>query len=161
MRVLGIDPGSRTTGFGIVEVTRAGAGYVGSGCIRAAQGEFMDRLKTIYDGVAEVITRYQPATVAIEKVFFARNADSALKLGQARGVALCAALQAGLPVVEYTALQIKQAVVGRGHAEKQQVQHMIQALLRLDRAPQVDAADALACALCHAHRLRAPLEAKA
>jgi len=153
MRVLGIDPGSRTTGFGVVQISGTTAVYVASGCIRAAEGEFMDRLKTIYDGVTEVLALYQPSNVAIEKVFFAKNADSALKLGQARGVALCAALQLGLPIFEYTALQIKQAVVGRGHAQKQQVQHMVQALLRLDAVPQADAADALACALAHAHRL--------
>ncbi|MHB1949925.1 MAG: crossover junction endodeoxyribonuclease RuvC [Acidiferrobacteraceae bacterium] len=152
MRVLGIDPGSRVTGFGVVSIGHAAPDYVASGCIRM-EGAFIDRLKTIYDGVTEVIRRYQPLVVAVEKVFFARNADSALKLGQARGAALCAALQFALPVTEYSALQIKQAVVGRGHAQKPQVQAMVRILLRLDETPQADAADALACALCHAHRL--------
>lgn len=152
MRVLGIDPGSRITGFGVVNIDGSSPDYVASGCIRM-EGAFLDRLKTIYDGMTEVITRYQPSAVAVEKVFFAKNADSALKLGQARGAALCAVLQFALPVTEYTALQIKQAIVGRGHAQKPQVQAMVRALLRLDNTPQADAADALACALCHAHRL--------
>lgn len=153
MRVLGIDPGSRITGFGVVCVRAGVAEYVASGCIRAGTGAFLDRLKLIFDGVTEVIERYAPETVAVEKVFLAKNADSALKLGQARGAAICAALQHALPLFEYTALQIKQAVVGRGHAEKAQVQHMVRALLHLDALPPSDAADALACALCHAHRL--------
>ena len=153
MRVLGIDPGSRITGFGIVQVSATGKiQYIASGCIRMATGELSDRLKAIYDGVQEIIGAYRPTVFAAEKVFMARNADAALKLGQARGAALCAAVNHGLAVNEYTALQIKRAVVGRGAADKQQVQHMVRALLALDRAPPADAADALACAICHAHR---------
>lgn len=153
MRVLGIDPGSRITGFGVVSLDAGMTRYVASGCIRAGSGSFMERLKIIFEGVAEVIARYAPETVAVEKVFMARNADSALKLGQARGAAVCAALQRALPVHEYTALQIKQAVVGHGHAQKTQVQHMVRVLLSLDGLPPTDAADALACALCHAHHM--------
>ncbi len=152
MRVLGIDPGSRITGFGVVQVLRNGRiEYIASGCVRVAQGNLADKLKAVYDGVSQVIMTYQPTVMAIEKVFMARNADSALKLGQARGAAILAGANQALPVAEYTALQIKRAAVGKGHADKQQVQHMIKALLRLDAAPQADAADALACAICHAH----------
>lgn len=152
MRILGIDPGSRLTGFGIITVLRNGKlGYVASGCVRTPKGNLADRLKVIFDGVDEVIRTHQPELIAVEKVFVARNADSALKLGQARGAALCAALQHDLPVSEYTALQIKRAVVGNGRGEKKQVQHMVTALLGLSGAPQADAADALAAAICHAH----------
>ena len=153
MRVLGIDPGSRITGFGVVQILRNGkVQYVASGCIRLPTGSLADRLKAIYDGVHEIIHSYQPNAFAAEKVFMARNADAALKLGQARGAALCAAVNRGLAVNEYTALQIKRAVVGRGAADKQQVQHMVRSLLALDRTPPADAADALACAICHAHQ---------
>lgn len=153
MRVLGIDPGSRITGFGVVQVLRNGkVQYVASGCIRLPTGALAERLKAIYDGVFEIIASYQPNAFAAEKVFMARNPDAALKLGQARGAALCAAVNRGLVVNEYTALQIKRAVVGRGGADKQQVQHMVRSLLALDRAPPADAADALACAICHAHQ---------
>jgi crossover junction endodeoxyribonuclease RuvC len=154
MRVLGIDPGSRVTGFGVVQVLRNGRlNYIASGCVRTGKGELAARLKAVYDGVAEVITTYQPAVLAIERVFMARNADSALKLGQARGAALCAAVNHTVSVAEYTALQIKRAVVGKGAAEKRQVQHMVKALLELNAAPPTDAADALACAICHAHHM--------
>ncbi len=152
MRVLGIDPGSRITGFGIINVLRNGVlQYVASGAVRTGKGDLAERLKQVYDGIAEVIDHYQPTVVAIEKVFMARNADSALKLGQARGAAICAGVNHGLMIEEYTALQVKRAVVGRGHAEKTQVQHMVRALLTLSGSPQADAADALACAICHAH----------
>jgi crossover junction endodeoxyribonuclease RuvC len=152
MRVLGIDPGSRITGFGVVNVLRNGRlSYVSSGCIRIPGGSLASRLKAVYDGVSQVITTYHPNHLAIEKVFMARNADSALKLGQARGVAVCAGANRALDVNEYTALQIKHAVVGRGRAGKEQVQHMVKALLHLDGNPPIDAADALACAICHAH----------
>jgi crossover junction endodeoxyribonuclease RuvC len=154
MRVLGIDPGSRITGFGVVSVHAGEAQYVASGCLRVPLGTLSERLKVIYDGVLEIIATYQPNELAIEKVFLARNADSALKLGQARGAAICAGVNQALLVTEYTALQIKQAVVGKGHARKEQVQHMVQVLLHLSGAPQADAADALACALCHAHHLQ-------
>ncbi len=152
MRVLGIDPGSRVTGFGVVQVLRNGRlQYVASGCIRLPAGSLADRLKAVYDGVSEIIHTYQPTVFAAEKVFMARNADSALKLGQARGVAVLAGANRGLTVSEYSAREIKRAVVGTGGAEKPQVQHMVRALLGLDRAPPSDAADALACAICHAH----------
>lgn len=152
MRILGIDPGSRFTGFGIITVLRNGKlGYVASGCVRVPKGSLAERLKVILDGVEEVIQTHHPEVLAIEKVFMARNADSALKLGQARGAALCAALRHNLPVNEYTALQIKRAVVGSGRGEKKQVQHMVTALLGLSGTPQADAADALAAAICHAH----------
>ncbi len=128
--------------------------YVASGCLRVPAGSLSQRLKVIYDGVAEIIATYRPNALAVEKIFFARNADSALKLGQARGAAICAGVNHALDVTEYTALQIKQAVVGKGHARKEQVSHMVQVLLQLSGAPQVDAADALACALCHAHHLQ-------
>lgn len=152
MRVLGIDPGSRVTGFGVVQVLRNGRlQYVSSGCIRAPVRELAGRLQAIYSGVNEIIAAYQPTIITAERVFMARNADSALKLGQARGAALCAGINAGLTVSEYSATEIKSAVVGRGRADKRQVQHMVRALLDLDRAPPPDAADALACAICHAH----------
>jgi crossover junction endodeoxyribonuclease RuvC len=152
MRILGVDPGSRLTGFGIVEVGERGRlFYVASGCIRTPPEDLAPRLKSIFDGIVEVIGTHNPGVMAIEKVFLARNADSALKLGQARGAAICAGLHHDLPLAEYTALQIKQAVVGTGRAQKNQVQHMVTALLQLSGAPQADAADALACAICHAH----------
>ena len=152
MRVLGIDPGSRFTGFGVVNVLRSGKlSYIASGCVRVTGESLSNRLKVIYEGVAEIIDTYQPGVLAVEKVFMARNADSALKLGQARGVAICAGAMRHLDVMEYTALQIKRAVVGKGHAHKTQVQHMVRALLDLSGTPQADAADALACAICHAH----------
>jgi len=130
---------------------RGRPGYHASGCIRIPATDLPARLKVIFDGISELVQLHEPDVVAIEKVFMARNADSALKLGQARGAAICAATQHELPVTEYTALQIKQATVGRGHADKDQVTHMVVALLGLSAAPQVDAADALACAICHAH----------
>lgn len=149
MRVLGIDPGSRITGFGVVERVGGKAIYVESGCIRAGDGDFPGRLKIIFEGVRDLIRIYRPTEVAIERVFVHRNPDSALKLGQARGAALCAVVSAELPVSEYMPAEIKQATVGKGNASKEQVQHMIQALLRLPGSPQADAADALAVAVCH------------
>ena len=151
MRILGIDPGSRFTGFGVIDTEGPRLSYLASGCIRITDTSLPDRLKTIFDGMTEIVRLHRPDIIAIEKVFMARNADSALKLGQARGAAIAAVLQSDLPVAEYTALQIKQAVVGNGRAAKEQVQHMVRSLLRLDGQPQADAADALACAICHAH----------
>lgn len=152
MRILGIDPGSRSTGFGVIEIVRADKIiYLASGCVRVTATDLAERLCTIYNGISEVIANHAPVSVAIEKVFMARNADSALKLGQARGAAVCAVGNHDLPLNEYTALQIKRAVVGAGHARKEQVQHMVCALLGLNAAPQADAADALACALYHAY----------
>ena len=141
----------RVTGFGVVEKTGQHLQYVTSGCIRTPDGELPQRLKSILDGLTEVIATYQPAQVAVEKVFVNVNPQTTLLLGQARGAAICAAVLQDLPVSEYTALQVKQAVVGNGHAKKEQVQEMVKRLLKLDGTPQPDAADALACAICHAH----------
>ncbi len=151
MRILGIDPGLRTTGFGVIEQTGGRLRYITSGCVKSGAGELAARLKSILDGIAEVIAANRPHEVAIEKVFVNVNPQSTLLLGQARGTAICAAVIAGLPVAEYTALQVKQAVVGKGHAQKEQVQHMVRRLLALPADPSPDAADALACAICHAH----------
>jgi crossover junction endodeoxyribonuclease RuvC len=162
MRVLGIDPGSRITGFGVVNVLRNGKlQYVASGCVRIGKGALSERLKTIYDGMSEIIRTYQPSAIAIEKVFLARNADSALKLGQARGAAITAGANHALAVAEYSARQIKRTVVGKGAADKRQVQHMVKALLDLSGTPQADAADALACAICHAHHMNGATPARA
>ncbi len=152
MRILGIDPGLRVTGFGVVDKSGARLTYVASGRIRTpAGGDLALRLKTILDGLGEVIAEHRPAQVSLEKVFVNVNPQSTLLLGQARGTAVCAAVLHGLPVAEYTALQVKQAVVGNGHAQKRQVQEMVRRLLRLGADPSPDAADALACAICHAH----------
>ncbi|MCW5605780.1 MAG: crossover junction endodeoxyribonuclease RuvC [Burkholderiales bacterium] len=151
MRILGIDPGLRVTGFGVIDKAGQKLTYVTSGCIRTSGGELGTRLKAILDGLAEVIADSDPAQVALEKVFVNVNPQSTLLLGQARGAAVCAAVMRDLPVAEYTALQVKQAVVGNGHAKKEQVQEMVRRLLRLTGDPSPDAADALACAICHAH----------
>ena len=151
MRILGIDPGLRITGFGVIEQSGGQLNYVTSGCVRSGAGELAERLKAILEGLAEVIAANRPEQVAVEKVFVNVNPQSTLALGQARGSAICAAVIAGLPVAEYTALQVKQAVVGKGHAKKEQVQHMVRRLLALPGDPSPDAADALACAICHAH----------
>ena len=151
LRILGVDPGLRVTGFGIIERHGSKLAYVTSGCVRSGSGELAVRLKSILEGLAEVIAANRPGEVAIEKVFVNVNAQSTLALGQARGTAICAAVLAGLPVSEYTALQVKQSVVGKGHAGKEQVQHMVRRLLALPGDPSPDAADALACAICHAH----------
>ena len=147
--ILGIDPGSRITGYGVVQHQGAKFQYVGSGCIRTPNSDLAAKLNTIFNGISEIIKQYQPETFAIEQVFLAHNPDSALKLGQARGSAIVAATQAELPVFEYSARQIKQAVVGSGGADKAQVQHMVQHMLKLAGKPQADAADALAVAICH------------
>ncbi|MEO8040864.1 MAG: crossover junction endodeoxyribonuclease RuvC [Betaproteobacteria bacterium] len=152
MRILGVDPGLRITGFGIIEKDGQRLVYVTSGCIRTDEKDDLpQRLKTILDGLREVITQGEPAHAAVEKVFVNVNPQSTLLLGQARGAAICAAVLQALPVHEYTALQVKQAVVGNGHARKEQVQEMVKRLLRLPGVPSADAADALACAICHAH----------
>lgn len=150
-RILGIDPGSRITGFGIIDGMRQKSVYVTSGCIRTQSKLMPQRLQEIYTGLNEIIEQYQPTISAIEQVFVHRNVASALKLGQARGVAILACVQHNLTVHEYAPTQIKQAVVGNGHAEKIQVQQMVKILLSLSNTPQVDAADGLAAALCHAH----------
>jgi len=151
MRILGIDPGLRVTGFGVIEHSGGKLRYVTSGCVRSGEGDLAARLKAILEGLGEVIAANRPGEVAIEQVFLNVNPKSTLALGQARGSAICAAVIAGLPVAEYTALQVKQAVVGTGHAKKEQVQHMVRRLLALPGNPSPDAADALACAICHAH----------
>jgi crossover junction endodeoxyribonuclease RuvC len=149
--ILGIDPGLRITGFGVIEKAGNTLRYVTSGCVKSGAGDLTVRLKAILEGLAEVIAAHRPEEVAIEKVFVNVNPQSTLALGQARGTAICAAVIAGLPVAEYTALQVKQSVVGKGHAQKEQVQHMVRRLLALPGNPSPDAADALACAICHAH----------
>ena len=151
VRILGIDPGSRITGFGVIDVSGSKSVHVDSGCIRIGDGLLTERLKRLYESLTEIINETAPDEFAIEKVFVSRNADSALKLGQARGVAICVAALAGLPVAEYAATQIKQAIVGSGRADKPQVQHMVRVLLGLAGHVQADAGDALGVALCHAH----------
>ena len=149
---MGIDPGSRITGYGIVEMDGPRSRYIASGGIQTDSSRPVpERLKTIFEGIASLIQEYQPIEVAVEQVFMHRNPDSALKLGQARGAAICAVVVAGLPVSEYAARAIKQAVVGSGAADKTQVQRMIALLLNLPALPQSDAADALAVAICHGH----------
>lgn len=149
IRILGIDPGSQITGFGVIEQKRGMPQYIASGCIRVGKLIWSERLQHIFQGLSQVITEYSPEIVVIERIFVHKNVASALKLGQVRGVAMLAAAHKGLTVAEYTARQIKKAAVGYGSAEKDQVQHMMQSLLKLTGKPQVDAADALAAAFCH------------
>ncbi|MCW8888496.1 MAG: crossover junction endodeoxyribonuclease RuvC [Gammaproteobacteria bacterium] len=149
--ILGIDPGSRITGFGLIKIDGPKLSYIESGCIRTGGGELPARLKVIFEEMVTVVENFSPDVVAIERVFMHRNPDSALKLGQARGAAICAAVTKGLQVSEYTPAEIKRATVGKGNANKQQVQHMVKALLSLPGTPQEDAADALAVAICHAN----------
>ena len=151
MILIGVDPGSRKTGFGIIDAVPGHNEYLTSGVIRLPDAPLPERLRVIHDGICELIDAYAPAELAIEQVFLARSADSALKLGQARGAAIVPCVVRGMPVSEYSARQIKQAVVGTGAAAKEQVQHMVRVLLRLPGTPAEDAADALAAALCHAH----------
>jgi crossover junction endodeoxyribonuclease RuvC len=141
----------QSTGFGVIEVHSKTLVYIASGCVKSGAGDLAARLKVILEGLKEVIAMHAPGAVAVEKVFVNANPQSTLALGQARGTAICAAVLAGLPVAEYTALQVKQSVVGNGHAAKEQVQHMVKRLLALPGDPAPDAADALACAICHAH----------
>ncbi|MCO7224784.1 crossover junction endodeoxyribonuclease RuvC [Pleionea sp. CnH1-48] len=152
--ILGIDPGSRITGFGLIKSQGQKYQYVTSGCIRVQPGTLSERLQQIFDGLSEVIRQYNPDEAAIEQVFMSKNADSALKLGQARGVAIVAASHHALDVAEYSARQIKQAAVGHGAADKRQVQHMVMTLLGLSAMPQSDAADGLAVAICHANTMQ-------
>jgi crossover junction endodeoxyribonuclease RuvC len=149
--ILGIDPGSQKTGFGIINFVSGRSEYVTSGVIRLPTGELPQRLRIIFDSVTELVDQHGPDELAVEQVFMAKSAGSALKLGQARGAAIVACAVRGIPVAEYSARQIKQSVVGTGAADKSQVQHMVRVLLRLVATPQEDAADALAAALCHAH----------
>ena len=152
--ILGIDPGSRVTGYGVIRQTGRQLEYLGSGAIRTQVDDLPTRLKRIYAGVSEIITQFQPDMFAIEQVFMAKNADSALKLGQARGTAIVAAVNHDLPVFEYAARLIKQTVVGIGSADKVQVQEMVTRILKLSDKPQADAADALAIAITHAHSIQ-------
>ncbi len=154
LRILGIDPGSRLTGFGVLDFESDNATYIASGTVQSTDGEFPDRLKRIFESVVEIVSQYQPDVVAIESVFVHRNAGSALKLGHARSAAICATFESDVEVFEYAPREIKQAVVGNGSATKVQVQHMVVSLLRLDGEPSTDAADALATALCHGHQRR-------
>lgn len=157
IRILGIDPGLRLTGFGVIEKVDEKIKYVASGTIKTASGKKDDkealpaRLKIIVEGISEVIDTYAPTQVAVEKVFVNVNPQSTLLLGQARGAAISAAVIQDLDVAEYTALQVKQSVVGNGHANKEQVQEMVKRLLNLPATPGPDSADALACAICHVH----------
>ncbi len=151
MKILGIDPGLRVTGFGVVHKEGMRLSYVASGTIRIPDGDLPSRLKVILDGVGDIVRTYQPDCAAIEIIFSNVNAQSTLLLGQARGAAICGLVSANLPVAEYTALQMKKAVAGHGKAQKAQVQAMVQRLLKLDGLPGTDAADALGVAICHAH----------
>ncbi len=150
-RILGIDPGSRVTGFGIIDVDGRGMRLVAAGCVRSVAEDFPARLKLVYEGMLEVVNQYLPEVIAVEQVFVQKNADSALKLGQARGAAICAGLSRKLPVYEYATRQVKQALVGKGGADKHQVQHMVKILLNFRGELPLDASDALAVAVCHAH----------
>lgn len=151
VRILGIDPGLRITGFGVIGKQGPQLSYLASGCIKTPEGTLPERLSVILESLGEVIAQHAPQQAAVEQVFVNVNPHSTLLLGQARGAAICAAVQAGLPVAEYTALQVKQAVVGHGRANKEQVQAMVVRLLQLSGTPSPDAADALACAIAHAH----------
>lgn len=155
MRILGIDPGSRAAGYGIVDFSDGRFTFVCCGVIRVdTKRSFPERLLEIHQGISEVIEIHQPDLAAIEEVFMAKNPNSALKLGHARGVLILAAMQKKLPLGEYSPRQIKQAVAGYGNADKAQIQHMVKAILALAKTPSHDAADALAVAICHANHLQ-------
>jgi len=159
--ILGIDPGSIKTGYGVIDVRGAKADYVASGIIRLPSVSLPEKLRIIFASVSEIIALHGPLEMAVEDVFFARDPRAALKLGQARGAAIVAGVHAGLPVAEYSAKTVKQAVVGTGAATKEQVTHMVMRLLKLDVAPREDAADALAVALCHASNLQTAISMSA
>ncbi len=158
-RILGIDPGSRLTGFGVLDFHGDTPSYISSGTVKSIDGGFADRLRQIFEAVGSIMDEYSPDIVAIESVFMHKNASSALKLGHARSAALCATFEHDVEVFEYAPREIKQAVVGTGSATKEQVQHMVVSILNLEGAPAPDAADALAAALCHGnqHRVHAML----
>ncbi|HCT98518.1 MAG TPA: crossover junction endodeoxyribonuclease RuvC [Methylococcaceae bacterium] len=151
MRILGIDPGSRLTGYGVIEYSPQGCRYVTSGTLKITADNFPQKLKQIFDGILHITSEYQPQQMAIEQVFMSKNVDSALKLGQARGAAICAVQMHAVPVFEYAARQVKQSIAGKGSADKVQVQHMVKLLLNIHGTMQIDASDALGVALCHAH----------
>jgi len=153
MNILGIDPGSRITGFGLIKANKLKFTYKNSGCIRT-QGDLNDRVITIYSSIKEILEKHQVDIVVIERVFMRPdrpNPDAAIKLGHARGAVIVAAGVQDLPIVDYSPNQIKKTVVGKGHASKEQISFMVQQLLKLNKAPQADAADALAGAICHAY----------
>ncbi len=153
-RILGIDPGSRRTGFGVVDFIGDEPRYVASGTVKTIDGGMPARLKQIFEAVADIVAEHAPDVVAVESVFMHRNAASALKLGHARSAALCATFALDLEIHEYAPREIKQAITGTGAASKEQIQHMVVTLLGLSRAPAPDAADALAAAVCHGHQRR-------
>ena len=153
-RILGIDPGSRLTGFGVLDFQGDTPSYVTSGTVKSIDGAFADRLRQIFESIGGIVEEFRPDIVAIESVFMHKNAGSALKLGHARSAAICATFGHNVEVFEYAPREIKQAIVGSGSASKEQVQHMVTTLLQLDGTPQEDAADALAAALCHGHQRR-------
>jgi len=153
-RILGIDPGSRLTGFGVLDFCGDKPTYVASGTVSSMDGAFADRLRQIFDSVSGIVLEYRPDIVVIESVFMHKNAGSALKLGHARSAAICATFQYDLEVFEYAPREIKQAVVGTGAATKEQIQHMVVSILKLGGTPAPDAADALAAALCHGNQRR-------
>ena len=153
-RILGIDPGSRLTGFGLVVASGARLRYLASGAVQSTAGTFPERLRTIFEAVRDIVAEYEPDVIAVESVFVHRNASSALKLGQARSAAICATFVRDVRIHEYAPREIKQAVVGTGAATKDQINHMVRQLLSLDGEPCADAADALAVALCHANQRR-------
>jgi crossover junction endodeoxyribonuclease RuvC len=151
VRILGIDPGSRRTGYGIIDILGERVVPVHFGVIQAGSGEFTTRLGIIFNGIRQLVVEHRPDEAAVETVFVSHNASSAIKLGQARGAAVCAVIAGDIPVAEYSPRSVKQAIVGRGAADKTQVQHMVRVLMGLQESPQEDAADALAVALCHYH----------
>jgi crossover junction endodeoxyribonuclease RuvC len=152
--ILGIDPGSRKCGYGLINTAGARLVYIACGVIRVETLEFADRLQAIFENISQIITEYQPQIAAVEEVFMGKSASSALKLGHARGAAIVACTNHKVEVFEYATRKIKQAVVGTGVAEKKQMQHMIKTLLKLPEVPREDAADALSVAVCHAHTQR-------
>tara|TARA_Y100000034_G_C6677403_1_gene297652 strand:+ start:129 stop:623 length:495 start_codon:yes stop_codon:yes gene_type:complete len=152
VKIFGIDPGSRTTGYGVIESKGNKSSYIGSGVIQTKEKNFQKRLKVIFTEIEKLIVEYQPDVVSIENVFMHRNPDSALKLGQAKAAAICGTFKQGLIVFEYAAREVKQAVVGSGAAEKEQVQYMVKIILGIkNKELKLDESDALAIAICHAH----------
>ncbi|MGB9428781.1 MAG: crossover junction endodeoxyribonuclease RuvC [Gammaproteobacteria bacterium] len=151
IRILGIDPGSLFTGYGVLDNDGQNLKHVASGCIRVTGDDFTERLRKIFHGVTEILNEFGPQELAVERTFVHKNADSALKLGQARAAAICATLDRSLPLHEYTPREVKLALTGKGSAGKEQVQHMVKILLGLQGRLQADSADALAVAICHAH----------
>lgn len=160
-RILGIDPGSRNTGFGVIDSDGRASRVIVSGCIRVGKHPWPERLGLIFDGVAALVAEHKPHEMAVEQLIFARDPTAALKIGQARGALLCAGLKAGVTVHEYSPKSVKLAVVGSGGADKAQVQHMVRILLNLSETPGEDEADALAIALCHAHSMGIPQRKRA